>query len=345
MPLNILTADQRELVAPGGNVKTNPATHSHYAMALARALGVAARAGVFGALAQRPGLASELAAQLALDPGTTQTMLDLFVGEGLLERRDTYYGLSDEGQRWLDPDSATSITTFLSHTLEYWEWLGNLDQLLRGDVIDSTRPDVDDESRWLRRVRAEYEMARLVSDEVATAIGLPDSARSVLDVGGGHGEFAAAICRRNRRMRATVIDEAGAAAIGRELTWEAGMENVITHEVGTINTADLGGPHDAVIYHPMMSRSPGPMGNLLLERVRAALRPGGVLVFFQPGDSENVGSPAAAMKLLLWARSGGGAISSPASATMDLVSAGFAAPRVYRLRRTPSARLNIASAI
>lgn len=314
-------------------------------MAFARALGVAARTGVFSYLADGPCLASDLAARLALDPGATQTMLDLFVAEGLLLNHDSGYALSADGKLWLDPDSSSSITTFLSQTLDYWESLGDLESVLRGEVAAATEPDADDEAGWLRRVRADQEMSRLISDEVAAAIGLPDSARSVVELGSGHAEYVAAMCRRNPRLRATMIGAAGEVAIGREITWEAEMEDVVTHEVGDIYTADLGGPHDAIVCNWLLSAENGPDVSSLLDGVRSALRFGGVLAFLRLSDDGAAASAVVAMKLMLMAKSGGEAISPTGSLRARLAGAGFAAPRIYRLRGNPHLTLHIARAI
>jgi hypothetical protein len=345
VPLNILTAGQSELAAPGGDVAPNPATQSFYAMALVRALGVAARTGVFGYLADQPCLASDLAARLRLTPGATQSMLNLFVAEGLVDHLDPHYALSLDGHRWLDPNSATSITTFLSQSLDYWDSISNLDLVVRGDGVATPRPDADDELGWLRLVRAEQEMSRLISDEVATAIGLPDSARSVVELGSGHAEYVAAMCRRNPRLRATVIGAAGEVAIGREITWETGMEDVITHEVGDIDEADLGGPHDAVICHWLLSAANVPGVSALLDGIRRALRVGGVVAFLRLSEDERPAPSVVAMKLMWAAQSGGASISPSGSLRARLAGAGFATPRAYQLRGNPHFTLHVARAV
>jgi hypothetical protein len=149
----------------------NPAVRAFHAMAVARTVGVAARVGVFGELADGPSSVLELASRLRLQPEPLQLMLDLLVGEGLLDYCRPHYAVSVGARRWLDPESATSVNTFLSRTLDYWEWWADLEPIVTGQFpTPGAAPAADDERAWLRTTRGDYEIARLVADELASAI-------------------------------------------------------------------------------------------------------------------------------------------------------------------------------
>jgi len=77
----------------------------------------------------------ELATRLGFLPEVLRTMLDVLVGQGLLDYDSPNYRLSREGERWLDPESPTSITTVLSQSLEYWNSMTKLEAMVSG------RPD------------------------------------------------------------------------------------------------------------------------------------------------------------------------------------------------------------
>ena len=74
-----------------------------------------------------------------------------------------------------------------------------------------------DDPFWRTYILGQYELARLASKSVARAVRLPHDATSVLDIAGGHGEYAMALCRRHDGLRATVVDLPGSVAIGREI--------------------------------------------------------------------------------------------------------------------------------
>jgi hypothetical protein len=306
-----------------------------HALAVARTLAVAARTGVFAALADGPVDADQLAASLSLQAEPLRMMLDVLVGDGLLEYLCPHYTLSVGARRWLDPESPTAITTLLSHLLDYWDTWTDLERVVRGGDVVTSEPDDGDEAGWLRRTRGEYELARLLADSVAMTVGLPASARSVLDLGGGHGWYAAALCRRNPRLRATVIDRAGAVRIGREIMWETDMDRVVSHQVGDIYTSDLGGPHDAALCWPLMFEPSRRQTELLLGRIRRALAPKAVLAImrvYRGAGTTDEPQPAmaAALDLFRCLRSGG-EWSEPGQLETTLIAAGFEAPRVHRL--------------
>src|SRR4029078_3328159 len=121
------------------------------------------------------------------------------------------------------------------------------------------------------------ELARLASKAVARAVRLPRDATSVLDIAGGHGEYAMALCRRHGGLRATVVDLPGSAAIGREIVTNAGMSGRVQHVEGDMFTAHLGGPHDAALAFNIVHHLSPEQARRLFARVAASLRPGAPL--------------------------------------------------------------------
>jgi 2-polyprenyl-3-methyl-5-hydroxy-6-metoxy-1,4-benzoquinol methylase len=184
---------------------------------------------------------------------------------------------------------------------------------------------------------------------VADAIGLTDSGRSVLDLGGGHGWFAAALCKRNPYLQATVLDSEPLALIGREIMWEAGMDHQVTHVIGNPMQAELGGPHDVILCHPMLLEGNGPQVTRLLRRIRGALSPKAALVIVNMQHVERpIAGPlpleTAALELLHCVRTAG---QPPALADLpdQLAAAGFARPRIRLFASTPGVSLQVTHAL
>lgn len=328
-----------EQIRHADDVLANPATRTFQALAVAAAVGVAARTGIFGDLADGSAGVAELADRLQLQADPLQMLLDVLVGQGLLEYRHPNYALSARGRRWLHPASPMSVTTFLSQTLDYWNSWADLEQVVTGKSLAIAVPAVGDDAAWSRYIRADYETARLISDDIAIAINLPPSARSLLDLGGGHGWYAASFCKRNPSLQATVIDNAGAVAIGREIMWETEMNRVVTHQVGELDSADLGGPHDGVLCLAMTADLSAPESGPQLRCIRKAMRPGAILAILQvrrpeaPADGPQP-STAAAIDLFRYLH-GSGRQHPAEELAIALTEAGFAPPRVHQL---PSSR-------
>ena len=262
--------------------------------------------------------------------------------EGLLELSGVQFRLSADGRRWLDPASPTYVGTYVEHTLEYWDWWGGLEDVLRGRAGSMLDHGLAPEHpSWPVYIRGQFELARLSADEVARAIKLPSGAGSVLDVAGGHGWFSAALCMRHPGLRATVLDLPGSVAVGREIIREAGMQDTVEHVEGDMLSSDLGGPHDAILAFSIVHHLSTPQRDELLGRLRSALRPGGtlaVLDMFRPEPGEKPVSSAAIFQLFFHLTSGSDVLSEE-ELRGHMNAAGFGEPRRTNIRSLPDYRL------
>jgi ubiquinone/menaquinone biosynthesis C-methylase UbiE len=280
----------------------------------------------------------EAAARLKLQPEPTRMLLELLVGEGILARSGERYRLTRDARKWLDPESPTYVGTFIEHNLDYWSWWGDLEGALRDGIsVELHRIPTDDPS-WPVYIRGQYELARLSADDVAKAIRLPAEPASLLDVAGGHGWFAAALCRRHEGLRATVLDLPGSAAVGREIMAETGMSDRVRHAEGDMFEADLGGPHDGALCFDIVHHLQPDDVVRLFTRVRAALKPGGtlaVLDMFRGGPTR----ASAATLSLFFRLTSGTEIHSHDDLARFLGEAGFERCKRARIRSLPDQSL------
>ena len=349
MSLHMLSLSRRELSSPDSELLANPASQTFQAIAVARTISVAARVGLFAELADRPRSVDELALALGLVAEPLRAMLDVLVGRGLLEYRHGCYAVAVQARHWLDPDSETSITTVLSHSIDYSDWWNDLERIVTGQAVPIGSRIPASEAEQVRYTRAQFEVARLLSDDIVAAIDLPEDARSVLDLGGSHGWYAAALCQTNPSLRGTVVDFAGAAMIGREIMWDTGMDDVVGHEIGDPATAELGGPHDVVLCFSVLNRLDPRGRRVLLHRIRRSMATGAVLVTFGNGqldgsiDGPQPGS-AAAIELFRSVQHGCPPPST-AELTEALAATGFGPMRIQRLSATRDITIQIATAV
>ncbi len=329
-----------------------PVGQTFLALAVARTVGVAQKLGVFRSLARRPATVEALAGELGVKRAALRMVLDLLVGERLLRRVGSSrrppvrYALAAQGRRWLDPASRSYLGTYVEHTLDYLGWWSELERVVREGGSFAIHEAPSDNASWDRYIRGQYELARLSSGEVARIVPLPRGARSLLDVAGGHGWYAAAICRRHPGLRATVLDLPGSARVGREIMREAGMEERVRHVEGDALAADLGGPHNAALCFSILHHLEPGKAVELLRRIRAALRPGGlvaVLDLFQPGPDERARASSAATALFFHLTSG---VETPSGEELEgwLSEAGYERPVRHDLKTLPDLRVYVAKA-
>ena len=317
------------------NLGPFPVAEALFGMATSRALMAAISLGFFAELAGGGSTPEELAARLSLDPEGVRHLLHCMVALGHVRRSGQQYVLTRRARRWLDPNSRAYVGASLEFKYAQWEWWSHLEDVLRtGKGFDVYAFEPDD-PRWRAYITAMFQHARLTGPEIAQRLRLPAKPQRLLDLGGGHGWFAAEFCRRHPSLRATVLDLPDAARVGREIIAQNGMSERVAHVEGDILQPELGGPYDAVLcfqtIHPLT-----PQQNAdLFRRIYEALVPGGtlaVLDYFK-SQTEHAADASAFIHLNLYLTSGA---PYTAGQLRDwLRAAGFAQVRRVRLWRQP----------
>ena len=336
--------DLLEWLALRLNLAPVPVAASVYGMPAARTLAVAQRLGLLAHLARTPATAPEAARALRLEPVPTRLLLEALAGARHLtrRRRDGRYALHRRARRWLDPASPSSVAGYLDHTADYWEWWADLERIVRDGGSFAIHDAAPDDPSWRRYITGQHELARLNAEEVASQIDLPPGATRLLDLGGAHGTFAAALCRRNPGLQATVLDLPGSVAAGREIAGHG----VAFREGDMLDPeTDLGGPYDAVLLFDVLHHLTPEQTLGLLRRIRTVLRPGGplaVLDLFRTGRRRRRPRASAAYLGLFFHLTSGTDLPSAPDLRRRLAAAGFGPPERRRVRRLPDQALYVA---
>ena len=338
-------ANPAEWLALLAGVVPSPAAEAWGGMGLSGILVAAVRTGLTARLAQNPATAAELAADLGLDPLPTRLLLDCLRSAGHVTARAGRYQLSRRSRRWLDPASGLSVAEYVAGTADYWTWWAELGDVTRGRHPAGSHGAPPGDPYWERYIRGQRELARLSAGEVARKLRLPSGARQVLDIGGGHGLYSAALCRRHPGLTATVLDLPGSAAVGREIVAAAGLADRVRFRdgdatAGDLGTGDLDRGYDAVlcfnhVHHLAQDQIP-----VLFGKAREALAPGGTLAVMDAfADPARRASAAANFLGLFVYLSSGSQVHTPAQLRDWFREAGFGAPRRIRVLRIPGLSL------
>ena len=117
----------------------------------------------------------------------------------------------------------------------------------------------------------------------------------MLDIGGSHGYYSAALCRRYEGLRAVILDLPEAVEQAAPLLAKEGMGERVVHRPGNALTDDLGEDDwDVVMIVELVHHFTEEQNRALAMRVARALRPGGVYAIIdalrprRPGDGGGV---------------------------------------------------------
>jgi SAM-dependent methyltransferase len=317
-------------------------------MALSGIIVAAVRTGITARLAAGHATAPQLAADLGLDPLPTGLLLDCLRSAGHVTERSGRYRLSRSARRWLDPASPLSVAAYVAGAADYWPWWSGLDEAVRTGKTSGSHGAAPGDPYWHRYITGQRELARLSAAEVARKLPLPGRPQALLDIGGGHGGYAAALCARYPGLHATVLDLPGSAAVGRELIAAAGLSDRVTFRDGDATKADLraadGAGYDAVLCFNLVHHLTPGEAAALLRRIAAALNPGGTLavldVFAEPGRRASAHADMLALFVYL---SSGARGHTPRDLAAWLRDAGLTPARRISLLRMPGLTLRVST--
>jgi SAM-dependent methyltransferase len=250
----------------------------------ARAVGAAIRLGVFDSLAAEPASPAELAGRLGLDPLGVGALCRALVSLGYLER-------GEHGTCRVSPAVAPRVVTGAPQSIatfagdfgaHHWDAVGLLERVMRDGETAAWHDRGPDDPLWDAYITGLFELSAAEQDGNAALVDVDDP-QLMVDVAGGHGSFAMAMCRRHPDLQATVLDLPGSARIGRRIVRREGFSERVSFVEGDVFEADLGSDLDVVSVFNLMHHLAPERVLELMRRALAALRPGGCLVI---GDTE-----------------------------------------------------------
>lgn len=298
MKLSAVPENPLEWLARAAGAVPTPILDTLIALLLARSVMVATRLGIFEALADGPLPPGEVAARCDTAPYATAKLLSALTGAHYLSYDSGRYALAPVARKWLLKDSPHSLRDAILLQLLDARFIEHLDDFLRtGEPVHMHEGLTPDE--WTLYMRGMRSGAVLAAGELVRRVPVPSSARAMLDIGGAHGYYSAALCRRHPDLRSTILDLPEACAAAAPLLAAEDMGNRIVYQPGNALTTDLGvETYDLVLIANLAHHFSAGANRALVRRIARALRPGGVLVFAEvmrprtPGDAGQAGALA-----------------------------------------------------
>ncbi len=180
------------------------------------------------------------------------------------------------------PSSPVSLHDKMLFTFDEGEWIARMGDFLRtGRNVTGGghRGMPQDAGFWRRYQRAMRSLASTAVSEVARRTYVPRGARAMLDIGGSHGLFSAAICRRHPALTATILDLPEAIEEAAPLLAAERLGDRVVHRAGDALTTDIGEhAYDLVFIANLVHHFDEATNRALMQRIALALRPGGAVV-------------------------------------------------------------------
>jgi len=277
MKLGVIAENLIERLLLAIKLVPTPIFYTQVAFMLARTVMAGTKLGIFEPLAPGPLTAAEIAAQCQTDPHATTKLLNALVGAGYLRTKRGRYSLTPVAQKWLLKDSPRSIYDKMMFHFTEWEWTANYEAYVRSGKPLSIHDMLSDEA-WGVYQRGMRAVVGFQAYEVMWRTPMPKHARDMLDIGGSHGYFSVAFCRRYPGLRAVVLDLPEAVRHAAPILAKEGMGDRVVHRVGNALTDDLGSDAwDLILISQFVHHFDDATNRELVQRAARALCPGGIL--------------------------------------------------------------------
>ena len=241
----------------------------------ARIVQTACMLGVFDRLARGPSTADAVASALGADPLGVEALLTACTAVGVLERSDAgQYRNAAAATAFLQadgPDSLKSTVVGAGRLYEEWSHLPSAIQAPRA-------PSQPDSSQDGLRAYLDGVFSTSWPEALAFAAGHAfGGVRRVLDVGGGTGAYAIALCQRWPDLQVTLLERASVVSAARAAVSSAGLSDRISVQPGDYFHVSFATDYDLVLLMNVLHQEVAEDARRLVQRAAGALNPQGIL--------------------------------------------------------------------
>jgi 3-hydroxy-5-methyl-1-naphthoate 3-O-methyltransferase len=236
--------------------------------------------GVFAALSRRgSSTAEDLAEELQTDLDATRRLLGALVAIDLLEHEDGRFANSQVAETHLVPGRPESLAAWVALIGTWNKTFEGLASAVRtGRPVERHKEYVDGPAKYTRDFcLAMHEYALVAGRQVVDSLDLGGRAR-LLDLGGGPGTYSMLLAERHPSLSCVVFDMLNVVEIATELIADRGLADRVDVIAGDYHRDPLPRDFDVVLISNVLHQEGWSDSVRLLERVRAALAPGGLVI-------------------------------------------------------------------
>jgi len=205
-------------------------------------------------------------------------LLDALTAMGLLIKEDGLYRTDPVLLPILRSDSRQTILPMIRHAATIWKNWSNLTRIVtETGGVEGTPGSFKDPVDQKAFIGAMHVVGRARAPKIIEAV-KPESARRLIDVGGGSGTYTIAFLQSSPEMSATLFDLPDVVDIGRERITEAGLMDRVELVAGDLYTDSLPAGHDLALVSAIIHMNSPEQNVAMYKKIFDALVPGGRIV-------------------------------------------------------------------
>lgn len=231
----------------------------------------------------------DMAKELNLDPRGTKILLETLTSAGYLKSFDGRFTNTKISSKWLTTASPHSLCHLIRFAREALGRFNHLESSLKtGKPIFSLYEDLSEHpEKWRDYVYGMKELAAFLSWLVVKMVKIPSDARSLLDLGGSHGAYSIAFCKKYSKLTATIFDLPDAVKFGKENVEKEGMADKVNFLSGDFLKDPIQGKYDMILIFNVIHTFSPETNQALLKKVVQIMNPNGLILI---GDAFTTGN-------------------------------------------------------
>ncbi len=320
------------------DVLPHPFVDAGASMGLTHALAASVRLGLVDHLSSEPQPLARLAQRAGLSEQGSELVLDCLDALGYVRQGPQGYAFTTRGTKFLAPDSPEGLRYFILFS----DWIQrgyveDLDRTIRaGRRTQGTMLDTLDERGWELFSRAMIEISRTNREEVVGLLTLPKGAKTVLDVGGSHGQYSISLCKKHPGLSARVLDLPPVRRYMDECVRREEAAAMVQFVEGDFDRGELPGGNDVVLAFNIIHGLDVEGNRRLFRKAHGALNPGGTLFVLDQikgtGGSSQLSKATTSFMALNLLHQAGGRTYTAAEVDSFAREAGFKGSSMKKLR-------------
>lgn len=282
MKFSPIAQNPLEWIALKTGLVPTPLAYSHFGFMISKFLLEAVDKGVFEAIGHNKVSLEQISIKCNLNEKALKSLLGVLATMGLINHKGNLFFLTRKSKKWILKDSPESLYWLMIFDnrvcLKWMESVGTFLEFGKGIQYH----DILNEEEWFYYQKAMEAAAAATSKEAVRKIPVPADAEKMLDIGGSHGLYSVALCKKNPALSSIILDLPAAVQKAKPILEKFKMGDRVKHVAGNVLTEELGNEvYDIILMASVAHHFTNEENMLVAKKVFKALKPGGVFTIME----------------------------------------------------------------
>lgn len=271
-----------EWIALKAGLVPTPLAYSHFGFMMSKFLLEAVDKGIFEAIGHERVSLEHICQACKLNDKAVKSLLGVLASMGLVKQRQQLLYLPARSKKWILQDSPESLYWLMIFDnrvcLKWMDHVGSFLSTGKGLQYHETF----NEEEWFYYQKAMEAAAKATAKEAVRKIPVPPGATRMLDIGGAHGLYSVALCKKHVGLSSNILDLPDAVNIAAPILETHKMGQRVVHQPGNVLTDDIGDEnYDVVVMASVAHHFTKEENEIVAKKAYKALKHGGIFTIIE----------------------------------------------------------------